>query len=148
MSELLQGERARSLLDGKRFVVGLADIDHFKTINDLHGHDCGDYVLKEVSMLLVETLRSGDAVARWGGEEFLILMRVPDLESSLIGIRRVQNRLVETSIRFQGREVPVTLTFVLALVEPGGCLESAVKRADEQLYLGKRAGRNRVSYEG
>lgn len=148
MTALLHGERKSSILDGKRFVVGLADVDHFKKINDEYGHDCGDFVLKEVGHLLEEALRSGDAVARWGGEEFLILMRSPDIESSLIGVKRAQDRLGSHSFDFQGREVKVSLTFGLVLVEPGGCLETALKTADDRLYQGKRAGRNRVVSEG
>ncbi|RZJ03770.1 MAG: GGDEF domain-containing protein [Rubrivivax sp.] len=119
------------------------DIDHFKAINDSRGHDAGDRVLRELSALLQQQLRSTDWLARWGGEEFVVLLtsaltdHVPVLAESL-------RKAVETHV-FEPREpVQVTVSVGVALRGEGENFEGLFKRADEALYEAKRGGRNRV----
>jgi diguanylate cyclase (GGDEF)-like protein len=144
MEEILKAEVRRTNLGGKPFAVALADIDHFKEFNDHYGHDCGDDILRGVSQLLETSLRSGDSAARWGGEEFLILMRAPDLASARIGVERIRSEVAEREWLYQNQPLRLTLTFGLALYEPESCLESCLKCADARMYIGKRTGRDKV----
>jgi diguanylate cyclase (GGDEF)-like protein len=144
MSERLSEEHARASGGGKPFSVVIADVDHFKKINDTHGHAAGDRVLRAVAQLLTEGLRGRDAAARWGGEEFLMLLP----ETTLEGARDVADRLrasAEQRLReLSELERHVTLTFGVAVFAPGVSVEACLKSADEALYAGKRGGRNRV----
>lgn len=130
--------------------VLLLDIDHFKAINDAHGHDVGDAVLQRVAQAITASVRYSDMAARWGGEEFLVLM--PDTSSA--DARQVADRLL-ARIRAQAGEVTdmgeglahplhVTATVAVATVHPGEPFREALHRADQLLYEGKRAGRDRV----
>ncbi len=129
---------------GRPFSVVMADVDHFKRVNDVHGHAVGDRVLRAVATLFGEGLRAHDAVARWGGEEFLLLL--PETEA--VGACEVAERLRAAA---EGRLAGaagvaggVTMTFGVAVLEGGMRVGECLKRADEAMYAGKAAGRNRV----
>jgi len=123
----------------------LLDIDHFKQINDTHGHAAGDDVLAAVGALLDEIHREGDAVARWGGEEFVLaLPHTPRELAEQIGesVRTaIESLLVGT--RGAGR-IPVTASVGLAVGRPGESLQALVERADQAMYTAKVGGRNRL----
>jgi diguanylate cyclase (GGDEF)-like protein len=125
--------------------VLMVDIDHFKRINDEHGHPAGDRVLAAVAAVLRETVRASDAVARWGGEEFVIcLPRVAPATAQQLAEKlcaRVQATPLVVNDKVQVR---LTLSVGLTQLQPGEALEAAVERADVALYAAKRAGRNRV----
>jgi diguanylate cyclase (GGDEF)-like protein len=129
---------------GRPFSVVMADVDHFKNINDVHGHEAGDRVLRAVAALLGGRLRGHDAVARWGGEEFLLLLPETDLDAA----REVADRLratAEAGLRGSaGLAQPVTLTFGVAVFDRAMRVAACIKQADEALYAGKAGGRNRV----
>jgi diguanylate cyclase (GGDEF)-like protein len=129
---------------GRSFCVVMADVDHFKRINDVHGHEAGDRVLRAVAALLSDRLRMHDAVARWGGEEFLLLLPETDLELA----RDVADRLratAEARLReAAGFGQDVTLTFGVAMFDRPMRVDACLKKADEALYAGKASGRNRV----
>jgi len=129
---------------GRAFSVVMADVDHFKRINDEHGHAAGDRVLRAVAGLFVEELRAHDAVARWGGEEFLLLL--PETDAALAG--EVAERLRGAAERRLGEAAGlrqgVTLTFGVAVFDGTIRVAECLKKADEALYAGKEAGRNRV----
>lgn len=137
---LLQAQRNR--LPAALTLV-LMDIDHFKKINDLHGHDTGDAVLKAVAAYLKQRLRGQDLIARWGGEEFLLLMPQTDLQQASrlveelrLGIRQLQLPVLPA---------PLSATFgISAVAQQPDALEQAVKAADLALYQGKAQGRDRV----
>ncbi len=141
---LLQAQRSRS---PAALTLVLMDIDHFKKINDEHGHDTGDAVLKAVAVYLKQRLRGQDLIARWGGEEFLLLMPQTDVQqaSSLVeelrlGIRQLQLR---------GLPAPLSATFgISAVALQSDALEQAVKAADLALYQGKAQGRDQVVQAG
>jgi diguanylate cyclase (GGDEF)-like protein len=132
------------------FGLLMVDIDHFKQVNDTHGHVIGDQVLKMVTSSLSSGLRLYDYIGRWGGEEFLILVANVDKE----GLRVIAERLrmlVERSIIFldhnersMDRSIAVTVSLGGALMKPGETLDSLIKCADRNLYECKAAGRNRV----
>jgi two-component system, cell cycle response regulator len=141
----------RSLLQdatrqGAPLTVLIADIDHFKRINDTYGHDVGDVVLKEFSARLLQNVRTSDLTCRLGGEEFLILMPDTDVEVAAPVAERLRMCIAELPFSVAGVEpIPVTASVGLAsLKSPEETPETLFKRADEALYAAKRAGRNRV----
>jgi len=129
---------------GRPFSLVMADVDHFKRVNDLHGHAAGDRVLRAVAGQFTEQLRGHDAVARWGGEEFLLLLPETDAATACEVAQRLravaEARLAEAA----GLGAGVTLTFGVAMFERGMRVGECLKRADDALYAGKEAGRNRV----
>ncbi|MCP5159083.1 MAG: GGDEF domain-containing protein [Gammaproteobacteria bacterium] len=118
------------------------DIDHFKQINDRHGHDIGDEVLREVARQLNSRLRSTDFVARYGGEEFAMLLPGADIEAALQLAEQIRHHIAESGFRYGEAHIPVTISCGLASFQPGDCLESVFKRADQALYQAKKTGRN------
>ncbi|MCF8197816.1 MAG: diguanylate cyclase [Sulfuritalea sp.] len=122
----------------------LADIDHFKEINDRHGHVVGDQVLSAVAGHLTGGLRKSDIAVRWGGEEFLLVLRNCDHAEAYRIAENLRQKLAETPIRADGRQVPVTIS--IGISEYGGAEspDLTVNRADAALYAAKNGGRNRV----
>jgi len=119
------------------------DIDHFKQINDTRGHDTGDRVLRELTALIQRQLRSTDWLARWGGEEFVVLL--PSVRTGHATVLAENLRTaVEGHVFEPNAPVPVTVSVGLALRGAGEGFEALFKRADEALYQAKRSGRNRV----
>jgi diguanylate cyclase (GGDEF)-like protein len=147
MRELLEAERVRCARDGHPFGVVLGDLDGFKLINDTRGHDCGDHVLTEVASTMRAVLRGQDAVARWGGEEFLFLLPDTDLGGAAVVAEKLRGALEAAPISFAERHVPVAMTFGVAVCMRGTTIEDAIARADRALYLGKHAGKNQVVLE-
>ena len=147
MRELLEAERVRCARDGHPFGVVLGDIDSFKLINDTRGHDCGDHVLGEVAGALRGVLRAQDAIARWGGEEFLFLLPDTDLHGAGVVAEKLRGALEAAAISFAGRHVPVAMTFGVAVCTRGATVQDAIARADRALYTGKQRGKNQVRLE-
>jgi len=131
----------------ERFAVLFADIDHFKSINDRYGHDVGDTVLKAVSEMLKQGIRPGDAVGRYGGEEFVLVISGAGPESARLVAER--HRKTIEAIDFSGvGPKQVTLSIGVAVYEPDTAeegLEDLLRRADLALYRAKSSGRNCVS---
>jgi diguanylate cyclase (GGDEF)-like protein len=124
--------------------VLLADIDHFKQFNDQYGHECGDLVLKEVANLMSEHTRNIDHVARWGGEEFLLLLPGTDLEGAKDTAERIRRRIELHPLDHKGQELSVTVTLGATVSWEGEAIKGCISRADAALYKGKRSGRNRI----
>jgi diguanylate cyclase (GGDEF)-like protein len=121
------------------YVVLMVDVDHFKAINDQHGHEGGDRVLQRVAQALQRGLREGDMVARWGGEEFCVLLpRIAPADGQALAERLAQQIAAEGDPR-----VTVSIGLAAALVA-GESAEDVIRRADDALFGAKRAGRNRV----
>jgi len=130
---------------GTEFALACADIDFFKNINDLYGHACGDIILKSLAEDISKTIRPNDSVARWGGEEFLILMPETD-DSRAVELAERVRVVIETG-RYEGDvvSVPVTVTIGVTVIRPDETAESLFKRTDMALYHGKRKSRNCVT---
>ncbi|WP_422844886.1 GGDEF domain-containing protein [Acidovorax sp. M2(2025)] len=135
---------------GAPAALWLCDVDHFKQVNDTHGHAVGDKVLQAVARTLGAHLREGDLLARWGGEEFLALLPQTDADTAQQVAERVRRAVQDSSVPLEGsgREPPalrVTLSFGVTPVRDAQDLKAATARADRALYASKRAGRNCVS---
>lgn len=140
--ENLENELARANRRGTDIGFIMFDIDHFKSVNDTYGHDVGDHVLREISKIVSDKVRPYDTFARWGGEEFIIIL--PEIEIKAI-IEKAENLrvLVENHNFIDGRQI--TSSFGVTIMEPGESYEVALKRVDEALYCSKHEGRNRVT---
>jgi diguanylate cyclase (GGDEF)-like protein len=125
----------------------MLDIDHFKKINDVHGHLAGDYVLKEVARLIQHRIRRDEVLARYGGEEFAIILPETNLEGARALAEGLRERIEQSRFVFQGEIIRVTISIGGALLEDDKVSTDLIGRADEKLYAAKRAGRNRVIVE-
>lgn len=140
--ETLQGEIARSYRTGGNLSVAMIDVDHFKLLNDTHGHPAGDRVLAWLGNSLKTSLRTYDHVGRWGGEEFLVLLPETALESAYAVIDRARTQVADET---HDRIGTVTFSAGVTQLRPNETLEELISRADQGLYRAKNAGRNRVS---
>ncbi|HEX9021272.1 MAG TPA: diguanylate cyclase [Nitrospirota bacterium] len=136
-------EFAKAQRLGKDLGCIIADIDHFKAINDRQGHLAGDEVLKEVSSRIRRSIRIYDVLGRYGGEEFLILLPDADLESAWNFAERVRMEVREGTIR--GNQVTISLG-VTSLQHDDQSIDTMIKRADDELYKAKNNGRDRVEW--
>ena len=127
---------------GSEFCLLMADIDHFKRINDTHGHPAGDDVIRRVGLLFADSVRSADAVCRYGGEEFCIALPSAPLDVA----RQVAERLREQIAAPGFAEVPLTMSFGVASSRSGaGSLSELIDQSDKALYASKEGGRNRTT---
>lgn len=133
--------------NGKNLAIMIMDMDHFKQVNDTYGHDAGDMVLKQLADIIIRAARSTDLAARFGGEEFVVLMPETDPASALGAANRIREIVENTdfSISNDGRTIKRTVSIGVAnLLENGDSAEGIIKRADEALYIAKNNGRNNV----
>jgi diguanylate cyclase (GGDEF)-like protein len=144
MLERLDTERRRSKRSGHPFTLVLADIDNFKLINDRYGHDCGDAVLVSMARRLRADIRKQDTAARWGGEEFLLLLPDTDARGGTVLAEKVRAAVAAEAIHIEDRTLTLSMTFGVAEYRPDESLDDCLKRADDALYQGKRTGKNRV----
>lgn len=142
--EIAEHEVQAAHQSGGPLALILADIDHFKAINDIHGHAAGDAMLARVSEVLKQAVRGHDTVSRWGGEEFLILMPQASQDTAKAVAERLREQVAAIDIQVGQRSVKTTMTFGVSSLQPQETLDQAVARADMALYSGKVGGRNQV----
>lgn len=142
--EIAEVEFKKSDRHGTPVSIIMADVDHFKSINDDHGHEEGDAVLLRISRFIKRMTRDSDSICRWGGEEFLVLMPHTDLHRAMFLAERMRSHINQELHATGKAEIQISLTLGVAERQFGECLEMAVQRADKALYEGKSAGRNRV----
>ncbi|WP_457664949.1 diguanylate cyclase [Thiolapillus sp.] len=129
----------------RAFSLLMIDIDHFKVINDEHGHLAGDEVLRHVASLLREQTRQVDVVGRYGGEEFLALLDETDREAARLVAERIRTVIADSSVHYQEKEMSVTVSIGVAeIIGPDETREQLIDRADKAMYQAKQQGRNRV----
>lgn len=144
MMQRLAEEVARSARNGRAFSIAIADADHFKQVNDRWGHACGDDVLTALAKTIRGGARAADVMARWGGEEFLLLFPDTRLAGARIAAEQLRRRVQQLRVRHESGRIAVSITIGVVEVPPGEALSAALRRADAALYEGKRAGRNRT----
>ena len=144
IEERLHEEAARFRARGTNFSVIMADVDRFKAINDEHGHAVGDRVLSGVASVFEHAVRAGDAVARWGGEEFLLLLPGTELPAAEDVALRLRATAERSLAELGGLPQALTLTFGVSSFASNPSVGACVKAADDALYRGKAEGRNRV----
>ncbi len=137
----------RAKREGSPLCVIMADLDHFKQINDTHGHLIGDEVLRIAAARMVSGARAADRVARYGGEEFLFILQDTDLEGGVEVAERVRARLNSDAIHCGETSLNVTLSLGLAQARNSDAVDDLIERADSALYAAKAAGRDCVRVE-
>jgi diguanylate cyclase (GGDEF)-like protein len=135
---------AHSQASQENACVVMADIDHFKRVNDQFGHLVGDEVLRRVADRIKKSLRQNDAVGRYGGEEFLIVLGAIDLIRAREIAERIRLHVADDALRLSSAFVSVTISLGISQVTADDSVESAIERADRAMYLAKSNGRNRV----
>lgn len=144
ISERLREESERCDRHGNRYCIALIDIDRFKQVNDVHGHDVGDRVLIGVARALESALREYDLCGRWGGEEFLVLLPDTKLDHALAAAERIRDAV--HALHFDDLDPPLQLSVSVGIGEyhPGEGADACLKRADHALLEAKREGRDRA----
>ena len=132
---------------GKTLSLFICDIDKFKNVNDTYGHNAGDDVLKFTAGLLESFCDEKDGVYRWGGEEFVMVMRDTDLDGAVKKAEEIRLKLMDSDIEADGNTLRCTMSFGCALFDPAKAIEENVSVADARLYTAKETGRNKVCSE-
>jgi diguanylate cyclase (GGDEF)-like protein len=145
MSSLLERECQRGARSGRGFSLAMVDIDHFKAVNDHYGHTVGDEVLRTFAHHAPQALRAADIVARWGGEEFVLLLPEAALSAARVGVERLRGRIAATPMaHLSGLPIRVTVSVGLTEHIAGESMMQTLERADRALYDAKAKGRNRT----
>ncbi|MDX1975644.1 MAG: PleD family two-component system response regulator [Rickettsiales bacterium] len=137
----------QAVKNGKNLGLMIMDMDHFKSVNDTYGHDVGDQVLKQLAEIIIKMSRSTDLAARFGGEEFVILMPEADPQSALNAANRMREMVESTPFKISSEphELKKTISIGVSNIHSeGDSAEALLKRADEALYSAKKSGRNQV----
>lgn len=143
--EAMQEQKARFERNQQPFSFVIADIDDFKAINDNYGHQCGDFILKEISRELTELLRSQDSLGRWGGEEFNLLLPETDKQGASIIIEKLRAHISAQTFVYENESINVSMTFGIAeYASVELSIDELIRRADVALYEGKEDGKDCV----
>ncbi|MFZ5521674.1 MAG: GGDEF domain-containing protein [Pseudomonadota bacterium] len=144
MLEVLEQERRRCARSGGRFCVAILDLDHFKHVNDTHGHAVGDEVLRQFAQQALAVLREADVLARWGGEEFLLVLTDGDTQRAKLAVERLREHLLAHPGAASVPSLRISFSAGLTAYQPGEALDATIERADRALYCAKAHGRSRT----
>lgn len=144
LDDVFERETARSDRRGTPLCIALLDLDDFKRLNDTYGHQAGDSALKHLVKIVKETLRTMDVIARFGGEEFLIMLPETTVEAASQTMTRLQRELTKHFFLHDNEKVLITFSAGVALRKPNEDQASLVQRADQAMYEAKKTGKNRV----
>ncbi len=145
LNDELAREFSRARRYGRVFSVLMIDIDHFKRVNDAHGHQVGDVTLREVASTVVSCLRAQDTAVRYGGEEIVVLLPETKLEDAVAAAERIRQAVGEHVIRYRDAEICVTVSIGCSQYDPSDLSDADLfRRADARVYEAKEAGRNCV----
>jgi len=148
MQTLLEQEVLRCQRGGTGYCIALIDLDNFKRVNDCHGHAIGDAVLREFAQAAQQSIRGADVLARWGGEEFVLLLSDTRMPAARAGVERVRKRVEDIDVPLHdGSMLKFTLSAGLTESMTGEALKDTLERVDRLLYRAKAGGRNRVVWE-
>lgn len=143
-NDAINREMSLAVRNNKSLSLIFFDIDHFKSINDTYGHDCGDIALSSSAKWIKESLRDSDIVFRYGGEEFVILLSGTDANGAELLAERIRASIEHHTIAYEMEAIKITASLGVSTLRKGDTLESFVKRADDAMYTAKKSGRNRV----
>ena len=146
LQSCLHRETERSIRRKQPLSTLIIDIDHFKKVNDTHGHRAGDAVLKQFGSLIQKNLRKTDLSFRYGGEEFVLILEETDKEHALQTAERIRQAVQESNFAFEDLTIPLSASFGCATYKLGETMDSFIERADQALYLAKNSGRNTVRH--
>lgn len=138
--EFLRAQRYKNNL-----TLVMFDIDFFKHVNDNYGHQCGDYILKQVSNAALQTFRKTDTVFRFGGEEFVVILTETDIEQAVIPLERFRKTIETLDLNYQGQKINITVSIgACQLADDIDSKENFIEKADTALYRAKNEGRNKT----
>ncbi|WP_158539090.1 MULTISPECIES: GGDEF domain-containing protein [Psychrilyobacter] len=143
IDKIIKNELDRNSRYGNFMSILLIDVDHFKKINDIYGHNIGDKVLSEISKLLKENVRSTDSISRWGGEEFLIVAANTNLQETMKFSEKIRKKIEEFDFT---KAEKITVSIGIAEYRTGETFNKLYERADKALYSAKGKGRNRIEF--
>jgi len=143
----LREARKEARESGCPYYVSIGDIDFFKKFNDSYGHDCGDMVLREVSRTLKKGVGDNGYAARWGGEEFLLVLSGKKIEDAEGFVKRIAEDIKTMESVYEDRVLKVTMTFGVTDGDAQENIDDVIKKADQALYEGKETGRDKVVYK-
>jgi diguanylate cyclase (GGDEF)-like protein len=141
---MLQRDMAEHRRTGMGLAMLLLDLDRFKEINDKHGHLAGDAVLKSVAAAIRSQLRDSDMVGRWGGEEFMLLLKRTDLNSATLVAEKIRQHVAATPVMYGKEQIVLNCSIGVAIMNEHDTADSLLSRADRGLYAAKQGGRNLV----
>ncbi len=149
LTTAIQHELKRSARFGRPFSIMQIDADNLKAVNDRHGHEAGDRLIKNLTRIINETSRDSDLLARTGGDEFVLLLPETDTESAIIIAERIRKSVENFSFDMRGNQVTSTVSIGIAgYPADGDGVDALLNKADEAMYDSKQKGRNRVSRQG
>ncbi|MDR3565035.1 MAG: diguanylate cyclase [Negativicutes bacterium] len=134
MVQRLQAEVARLRRNSGNMSIVLADVKNFKKINDSFGHDCGDLVLREIAKIMKSNIREQDVVARWGGDEFLLMLPDTDFYGGRVVAEKIRQTLEMAAICYEGKELVVAMNLGVTQFDLRQDIDANIKRADDALY--------------
>lgn len=144
LDQTLSRELSRAHRNKSKFSLGMLDLDHFKKINDTYGHEAGDQMLVQFASLMKTVLRKSDAVVRYGGEEFTLLLPDTDTRGAYFVLGRLQQLMSRSPLIFEGKEINTTFSAGIAGLRQDENGQDLLRRADEALYIAKNNGRNQI----
>jgi diguanylate cyclase len=144
LDDAMQREIARAQRKGSPLCVAILDLDNFKKLNDTYGHQAGDDALVHLSNVVKKTLRPTDTVARFGGEEFVIVFSETDLKQAVEATRRLQRELTKRFFLHDNERLLITFSAGVAALQPNETQDAVLARADKAMYQAKLQGKNRV----
>lgn len=144
MLERLKAEANRTERGGKPFSVLMLDLDFFKKVNDTHGHEAGDLIIIAVAQTLENNLRSFDFCARWGGEEFLVLLTSTTIKSATTVSEKLRAAVAALEVSYDGQRIPISFSGGIALHAAASNVNDTLRDADRALYAAKAGGRNQI----
>lgn len=129
-------------------VVMMIDVDHFKALNDTHGHQTGDRALQHMARIFADCCRAGDVISRYGGEEFVIVLKESDLSAAALIAKRIRKTLANRPLETSSGSIVLTVSIGISVLRDNDDMTEALVRADTAMYLAKKKGRDRVEMEG
>lgn len=144
LDQTLSRELARAHRNKSKFSLGMLDLDFFKKINDTYGHEAGDQMLVQFASLIKSVMRKSDALVRYGGEEFTLLLPDTDTRGAYFVLARLQQLMSRSPVIFEGREINTTFSAGIAGLQQDEDGHNLLRRADEALYIAKNNGRNLI----